>query len=130
MSDIASTGFGPVDGALSASRSGIASTESQLAEEFNAAIERFSFRSNSLTGQLGQPDVNGVDRVDITRSNLQSDINAMRIDPKVEEAGDADSIQTGLTQLKEVMDYAAEMHLFVRTSTQISSAMNTLTKGQ
>lgn len=130
MSDFASVGFGPAEGSMSASRAGVSATETQIAEDFNAAVERFSYRGNSLTGQLGQPDTSSIDKVDIARSNLQSDMNSMRIDSKVKEAGDSDSIQSGLSQLKEVMDYAAEMHLFVRTSTQVSSAMNTLTKGQ
>jgi len=105
----------------------------KVAAAFDQAVDHVSNRSQSLTQQLGVADVASVDGVDRAKQAMSSSDANLSVGG-VAKADAAVQSQTNInnpvTQLQSVMNFATEMHLFVRTTTQLSSSMNTLTKGQ
>lgn len=94
---------------------GVGAGPGELTRAFDSAIQSVSTRTADI-----QPT--GVSKV-----------TDNQIDTKLlpDQTPDKDiTVDSTIDSMKEVMDYATEMHLFVRSSTQIGSAMNTLIKGQ
>ena len=102
-------------GGLNMEASAATNGPTAVAEAFDAAVQSVVNKDGALSKSAEIAEEDSV--VDRTLKTDTSKPDETAVDGSIE-------------QLKEVMDYATEMHLFVRSSTQLGSAMNTLIKGQ